>query len=138
MWRRAGGPGQLATFRELIATTHAGDTWVSDGNFAQATFDLRLPRADAILWLEAPRPVCAWRAVVRTIRPGEAHRANQLPKVLAFIRRFDRVNRPLIEALRLEHGPTVPVIKLRSRAMIDSFLRDRSAASQPRVPHASS
>jgi len=35
---------------------------------------------------------------------------------------FDRITWPQIEAARLEHGPNVPVIRLRSRREVTTFL----------------
>lgn len=122
IWPTCGG--DVTAFRARLVEAHAGEAWVSDGNFAQATFDLRLPRADLVIWLEPPKWLCAWRAVTRTLRPGEAHRPRDIGKVLRFIRDFDRVNRPRIEGLRLEHGPRVPVVRLTSRAEAERYLSD--------------
>lgn len=100
-------------FRELITELHAGESWVSDGNYAAASFDLRLPRATQIIWLEAPRWVCLWRSLKRVLRKGEAHRLRDWPRVAKFIWNFDRINRPRIEALIREHGPNVPLVRQR-------------------------
>ena len=91
---------------------HAGETWISDGNFALATFDIRLPRATLVIWLDRPKMFCAWRAITRVFQPGEQHRVGDLAKVLRFIWNFDRINRPLIEAQRIAHGPDVPVLQI--------------------------
>jgi len=114
-------PDQVPAFRKLIDKLHAGEAWISDGNFAAATFDIRLPRADLIVWLEPPRWRCTWRSIARVFRPAEPHRPGRLWRVLMFIRNFDRVNRPRIEALRAEHGPHVPVVRLRSSGEIAAF-----------------
>src|ERR1700689_785082 len=55
--------GDVTEFRATMARLHAGEAWISDGNFAAATFDIRLPRATLIIWLERPRWFCAWRAM---------------------------------------------------------------------------
>jgi adenylate kinase family enzyme len=104
-WQKADVP----VFRALVEKAHAGDDWISDGNFAVATFDIRLPRTTLIIWLERSMLSCAWRAVSRVFKRGEAHQLRKLADVLAFIWRFDRVNRPRIEALREIHGPWVPL-----------------------------
>lgn len=122
IWGPERGGDEVERFRALMVDAHAGDVWVSDGNFAQATFDIRLPRADLIVWLDRPRLWCAWRAVARVFRRGEAHRLRDLVKVLGFISGFERLNRPRIEAARLEHGPNVPVVHLRNHRDIESFL----------------
>jgi hypothetical protein len=36
-----------------MTAAHAADAWLSDGNYALATFDIRLPRADLIVWYRA-------------------------------------------------------------------------------------
>ena len=110
-----------------MTAAHAGDTWVSDGNFALATFDIRLPRADLIVWIDRPRIICALRAVTRAFRTSESHTIRNLPKVLKFIWNFDRVNRPLIQAARREHGPKVPLLHLSTAREIQRFLADPNA-----------
>jgi hypothetical protein len=47
---------------------------------------------------------------------------DKLAKVLAFIWRFDRVNRPLIERTRVAHGADVPVLRLAGRRDVAAFL----------------
>jgi len=59
IWRPDWGPNDVERFRALLVEAHAGDAWISDGNFALATFDIRLPRADLIVWLDRPRLRCA-------------------------------------------------------------------------------
>ena len=120
LWRPGWGPDDVPEFRALMTEAHAAESWISDGNFAVATFDIRLPRADLVVWLAPPRRLCAWRAIARTLRPGEPHRPGDLLKVLRFVWNFDRVNRPLIEQLRLRHGRGVPRLTVRTA-------RDRQA-----------
>ncbi|MEJ0042908.1 MAG: hypothetical protein WDM81_12190 [Rhizomicrobium sp.] len=67
--------------------------WVSDGNFAAVSFDIRLPRATQIVWLECPRRLCVWRATRRALGGDRVHRLRKLPEVLRYIRDFDRINR---------------------------------------------
>jgi adenylate kinase family enzyme len=122
IWQPHWDEKDVPTFRTLMEKTHAGDGWISDGNFAVATFDIRLPRATLVIWLERSKLYCAWRAMTRVFKCGEAHRIGKLPEVLAFIRNFDRVNRPRIEALRVSHRRDVPVRKLTSSREIADFL----------------
>ncbi len=120
----------LPTFRTLIKKAHAGDEWISDGNFAVASFEIRLPRATQVIWLERSRLYCAWRAITRAFKRGEAHRIGNLNEVLAFIWKFDRVNRPRIEALRVSHGPSVPVLRLIGSRETAAFLSSYGASDQ--------
>jgi adenylate kinase family enzyme len=122
IWQPQWTTDDVANFRILMKQAHAGETWISDGNFAVATFDIRLSRATLVVWLDRPKLFCAWRAVMRVFQPGQEHRIGGLAKVLRFIWNFDRINRPLIEAQRIAHGPTVPVCRLSSNREIGAFL----------------
>jgi adenylate kinase family enzyme len=122
IWQPHWGKDDAPNFRTLMKEAHAGETWISDGNFAQVTFDIRLPRATLVIWLNRPKMLCAWRAITRVFEPGEEHRIGSLAKVLRFIWNFDRINRPLIEAQRIAHGPDVPVRRLTNDREIAAFL----------------
>ncbi len=124
IWRREWTSDDVPTFRVMLEEAHAGEAWVSDGNFAKATFDLRLPRADMVIWLEQPRWVCAWRVVARTFRKGERPRFGDVIKVLSYIWSFDAVNRPWIEEQLAQHGPEVPLVRLETPRQIERLLFD--------------
>ena len=63
-------PGWVQTeaglFRQRVAEAAARDAWVMDGNYTMH-LDLRLPRAEAVIWLDLPRYVYFPRAVWRSI-----------------------------------------------------------------------
>jgi adenylate kinase family enzyme len=60
-WKRA----SLAEFRARVTEAHQGEAWISEGNFASWTFDIRLPRTEAFIMLERPRWLCLWRVIRR-------------------------------------------------------------------------
>jgi adenylate kinase family enzyme len=122
VWQTLSPKDDIPTFRAVMAKAHAGEVWISDGNFAAVTFDIRLPRADLIVWLDPPRLACAARAIVRVFRRGEAHKISKLAEVLAFIWNFDRVNRSMIEAARIAHGSDIPVRRLTNDREIVAFV----------------
>lgn len=122
LWQPHREEEDVSTFRTLMQQAHAGDKWISDGNFAQATFDIRLPRATLVIWLECSKLSCAWRVITRVFKRGEDHRMDRLIEVLAFVWNFDRVNRPRIETMRASHGPGVPVRRLIGSRDIAAFL----------------
>lgn len=128
-------------FRERIRSTTPADAWVSEGNYARRTFDLRLPQADLLIWLDTPKWTCLQRVVMRNLmnRPRADLPAGCTEKLnrdflifLKFVWQFDRVSRPGIEAKRLEIAPKVPVVHLRGTRQIASFLNALPAASASR------
>ena len=125
IWQPDWGSEKTPAFRETLARLHDGEAWVSDGNFSAVSFDIRLPRATLIVCLERPRWLCALRAVRRALGRDPVHGLRKLPEALRFIRNFDRINRPLIEKLRRQHGPDVPVVRLRNDAEVAAFLSRR-------------
>jgi adenylate kinase family enzyme len=109
----------------------SGDTWISEGNYSRRTFDLRLPRADLVIWLDTHRATCLRRVMLRSAlnRPradlpaGCTEKLNKaFLKFLSFVWHFDRVNRPGIEAMRQAIAPQIPVIQLRSTREVSKFL----------------
>ncbi|MBO0754282.1 MAG: (d)CMP kinase [Bradyrhizobiaceae bacterium] len=66
-WNPGWVPSEIAQFRESIAQAAARDTWIMDGNYT-THLDLRLPRADAVIWLDLPRSIYFRRSLWRSIR----------------------------------------------------------------------
>jgi adenylate kinase family enzyme len=138
IWQSHRTEKDVPAFRSLVKKAHAGEEWISDGNFALVTFDIRLPRATVVIWLERPRLICIWSAITRVFKRQEVHQIGKLAEVLAFIWNFDQVNRPRIEATRLSYGSHVPILRLSSRQEIAGFLssyhNDTTSAMTPRRP----
>jgi len=111
IWRPHWTEKAVPAFRSLVKKAQAGDEWISDGNFAVSSVDIRLPLASLVIWLERPRLSCAWSANSQ----------------LAFTWNFDQVNRPRMEATRLTFWPHVPILRLSSRrdCWLSILLRQR-------------
>ncbi|WP_226477869.1 AAA family ATPase [Pseudomonas sp. MWU16-30323] len=125
-------------FRTRVRNAVAPDGWVCEGNYARRTFDLRLPRADLIIWLDTPRLTCFGRVILRSAqnRPRPDIPAGCTEKLdrefltfLKYVWTFDRSYRPSIEAVRLAAGPLVPVVHLRGGQQIAEFLDGLPAVS---------
>jgi adenylate kinase family enzyme len=118
-------------FRVRVRDSVSSDAWVSEGNYSRRTFDLRLPRAELVIWLDTPRFTCLRRVIVRSVanRPRADAPADCTEKLdrnflsfLSYVWNFDRISRPNIEAVRMAVGPTVPVLRLASAQDISAFL----------------
>ena len=120
----------------LVAKAVAGERWIMDGT-GLSSFHLRLPRADAVIWLRPPRYVCLYGAISRAFRYFGRNRP-ELPvgcperlsqEAFAYIWNFERDAVPLIEAaLRdyaagiAQHGDDVPILQLKSRRQMHELL----------------
>jgi len=118
-------------FRERVRNAIATDAWICEGNYARRTFDLRLPRADLIIWLDTPRLTCLMRVLVRSAmnRPRPDLPAGCREKLdraflafLNFVWQFDHGYRQGIETVRMAMGPDVPVVHLRGARQIRGFV----------------
>lgn len=121
-------PGWIATeperWRERVKELSAGQEWIMDGNFA-GTFDIRIPRADTIIFLDLPRRVCLRRVLVRLACNLGRTRADMAPgckeriewEFLQWIWQFRAKVRPeILQTLRRCRDNGQMVHHLRSRA----------------------
>lgn len=138
-WEPGWAEPDAEQFRERVREAVAGDAWVCEGNYARRTFDLRLPRADLVIWLDTPRLTCFRRVLLRLLsnppRPDRAQGCEEKLDVefLKFVWTFDRGYRQGIEAVRLKVGPQVPVLHLRGNRQVRAFLEGLPAAKGERV-----
>jgi adenylate kinase family enzyme len=104
-WRPGWKLPELAAWRENVAALVAPPEWVIDGNYSN-TFDLRMPRADSLVWLDYPRAVCMRRVLKRIIK-SYGHTRPDLPpgcpekfdlEFLRYVWDFPRAHRPRIPA----------------------------------------
>ena len=67
-------PGWVAPsdteWRDIQSSLLAGEEWIADGNYHE-TLDLRLERADTVVYLDTPWWLCAARAFKRGLRRPE-------------------------------------------------------------------
>ena len=55
-------------FREKLLEAHAGEGWVSAGNYLRHTREITWPMADAVIWLDFPLWLTSWRVLTRSWR----------------------------------------------------------------------
>ncbi|WP_060513389.1 AAA family ATPase [Pseudomonas sp. NBRC 111124] len=138
-WEPGWAEPDAEQFRERVREAVAGDAWVCEGNYARRTFDLRLPRAELVIWLDTPRLTCFRRVLLRLLsnqpRPDRAQGCEERLDVefLKFVWTFDRGYRQGIEAVRLKVGPQVPVLHLRGKQQVRAFLEGLPAANGERA-----
>jgi adenylate kinase family enzyme len=65
-WKPGWAPTPETEWREEQRGLLSGEDWIVDGN--DATLDVRLERADTVVFLDTPWWICAARAMVRGLR----------------------------------------------------------------------
>ena len=104
-WRPGWQIPDREPWRLQVATLAASPAWVMDGNYIN-TFEIRMPRADSVVWLDHPRGICMRRVLTRMIM-GYGRTRSDLAEGcpdrfdIAFLRyvwSFPRKQRPRIEA----------------------------------------
>jgi adenylate kinase family enzyme len=128
---------EIGPFRKRVAAAHAGERWVSEGNYTTRTADLRFPQADTILWLRRPTWLCLLRAMWRSLTTFGVTRPDMAPgcpeKIdLGFYRwiwDFDRRDAVNFELLLDEHAAHAWVRRLDSDADTRRFLEDLAAVA---------
>lgn len=118
-------------FRRRVAAALAAPAWVCDGNFG-GSWDLRMPLADTIVWVDQPRWLCLFRAIRRVFQYREGERPDMAAgcretidlKFYHFIWTYDRQVRPKLEAALAQHGGHARIARLRSDREIEAFLAE--------------
>jgi adenylate kinase family enzyme len=116
-------------WRRIVEGLVAEPAWVMDGNYSN-TFDLRMPRADTVIWLDYPRTRCLWRVVTRVIN-GYGYNRPDLPdgcpeqvdlKFYRFVWDFPNRSRPRIVDGLKTIGSHLRVIQLTNNRDVAAFL----------------
>ncbi len=66
-WRPGWIEPEREAWRARVAELAAAEAWIMDGNYS-ATWDLRMPRSQVVIWLDLPRRVYFPRAVWRSLK----------------------------------------------------------------------
>ena len=116
-------------FRPLVEDAVAKERWVIDGNYSN-TWDIRMPRADTIIWMDMPRRTCLWRVFRRAARNHGKARSDVAPgcperfdaEFFRYVWNFKAEHDgKIMDALR-KHGRHARIIRLRSKEGMRNFL----------------
>jgi adenylate kinase family enzyme len=128
-WRPGWVEAPREEFRDAVARLAAMPAWIMDGNYS-FTFDLRLPVADTIVFLDLPRRTCMWRVIMRTVSGYGRTRAG-LPEgcperfdweFLNYVWNFHAAHRPQIAAALANHAGHAHLHRLKSPEGAERFL----------------
>jgi adenylate kinase family enzyme len=128
-WRPGWVECPSAEFREAVARAAATPTWVMDGNYS-FTYDLRMPVADTIVWLDLPRATCMRSVLARTVR-GYGRTRDTMPaecperfdvEFLRYVWNFGVRQRPGLVAALEKFAGHARLHRLESRKSSERFM----------------
>lgn len=110
-WRPGWVPAPREPWRARVAELVQADDWILEGNF-DSSLDLRLPRADTVLWFDYPRRIALPRIAKRfvtnygTVRPDMGLGCPEKIdwEFIRWIWNFPAEARPQIVAALANHG----------------------------------
>jgi adenylate kinase family enzyme len=149
LYWRAGWVGTpREEWRAKVAQLCEKPSWILDGNYANS-LDIRLPRADTVIWLDYPRSLCLRRVIGRVIKQYGQVR-DGLPEAcpehfdwtfLRFIWNFNVMTRPRLVDAFCRFGSHTKLYQLRSDRDAEHMLNalrthspSQITASQPPQP----
>jgi adenylate kinase family enzyme len=65
-WNPSWVPTEFDSFNELSSKIVENENWVIEGNYAQF-LDIRLTRAQFVIYIDTPTSICLWRALNRSL-----------------------------------------------------------------------
>lgn len=113
----------------LLAELAAGERWIMDGTNT-STFDIRVPRADLVIWVRMPRWLCVWGILSRWITNRGRTRPEMAPgcpekmewQFFRFVWTWEKVYGPRVLAGLAAHAAGKPVLVLKSRREMRDLL----------------
>jgi adenylate kinase family enzyme len=129
-----------AEWRAKVERLAARDQWVMDGNYA-GTFDLRMPRADMIVFIDVPRLACLRGILWRPLRYWGQQRPDMAPGCIErydwpFVRYvwgFRDRERPKITQALETLGGGAKLVHLRTRREVGAFLFAMTASREAKA-----
>jgi adenylate kinase family enzyme len=115
---------------QLIADIAARDEWIIEGGYT-ATFPIRMPRADTIIWLDLPLRVCFPRVLKRLILHYGRVRGDAAPgcperldlDFLNWAWTFNKVHAAKYRVALATYAPHAHVVRLGSRREAETFIQ---------------
>lgn len=132
-WQPGWVEPEAEDWRARVESLVARDAWVMDGNYS-GTLAIRLPRADAVVWLDMPRYIYFPRVLLRVVRgygrvrpdlPPGCPEQLDLSFLFKWVWTYPTRSRPKTLAMLEGVRGRMPVIVLRTprqvRAFVDSL-----------------
>ncbi|MEM9986675.1 MAG: AAA family ATPase [Bacteroidota bacterium] len=124
-----------ASWASKVAELAQGESWVIDGNYG-GTMELRLARADTVIFLDMPTGLRLWRVLKRVVTNYGGTRPDMGPdcqekfswQFMSYIAHYNQTRRPGILKRLAALDPSQRCFILRSPAEVDEFCQQLEAS----------
>jgi adenylate kinase family enzyme len=129
------GPGWKEPSQEVwierVTKLAAQEAWIMDGNYS-GTFDYRMPRTEAVIFLDFPTWRCLWRVLKRTTLYWGKNRPSSAPDCperydlhfLRYVLHYRKTRQPqILRRLKEEEQRGKVIYHLRSPREVKTFLQ---------------
>lgn len=119
---------EKAEWRAILVEILRNESWIMDGNYS-GTLDLRIERADAIMFLDFPRAVCVFRVLKRlalyrkTKRPDMADDCAERFdwNFIKWVWNYPTRSKPKVEAMLKRFENEKKIIHLKSKKDVENY-----------------
>ena len=134
-WRAGWQLPDSNDWREQVVALADASDWIMDGNYFN-TYDVRMSRADTLIWLDYPRTTCMRRVLLRTLT-GYGRTRPDLPDrcperfdfpFLRFVWDFPKKHRPRIVSAIERFGGHLRITRFGGDRDADRFLATLGAS----------
>ncbi|MDD4290696.1 MAG: hypothetical protein PHX51_00410 [Clostridia bacterium] len=127
-WQKGWNRTPTEEWEQTVSMLADGESWIIDGNYTH-TMEIRLKRADTVVYLDVNRWVCLYRVIKRLILNKGKQRKDLRDGVydevdfgfLKWIFHFNKVSRPVIFEYFKKY-PEINYIILHNRKDVEAFL----------------
>jgi len=115
-------------WRETVEEVLQNEAWIIDGNYS-GTLDLRIQRADTVIFLDFPPTICVWRILKRV---AFYHKGKRPDMAAGCDERFDwdfvkwtwnypKRSKPKVKSLLKSYQDKLKIIRLVSNREVEAF-----------------
>ncbi|MEM9920603.1 MAG: DNA topology modulation protein [Bacteroidota bacterium] len=128
-WKDGWVESEKEEWEASVTALAAKDQWIIDGNY-NGTVDIRLKRADTIVFMDYPTIICLWRVILRILKNYGRARADMQKgcperfslSFLLFVLHFRRDRRPTLLKKMDKWKDQKQLIILQNDAAVSHFL----------------
>ncbi|NOZ09142.1 MAG: AAA family ATPase [FCB group bacterium] len=136
-WHAGWEPTPREKWKQTVEALAKRSSWIMDGNYP-STLDIRIKRAETIIYLDCPRRICYWRIMKRLLKYRISDRPDMAPgcpekidwEFILWIWNFPKKIKPQLFTHIQAADPSIPFYHLSTKAEISQIKNKLAVLSQ--------